>query len=158
MKAKLDSYQEITAHAKFHRRVKMLAFQTRSTKPKYRRIPELTTWHQSCSRSSGIRVSEWRETFDVTVVGNDLPDRSKVSGSLGWSDGVHNVRSPIVVYAFNVVDVNLSPQRKINCTSANTVVQNCMKKGKLTYSYCWGNEGFPSCLVDISFFFSSNSK
>lgn len=86
----------------FTEELKMLAFQTRSTRPKYHRIPELTTWHQSCSRSSGIRVSEWRETFDVTVVGNDLPDRSEVSGSLVWSDGVHNVRSPIVVYAFNV--------------------------------------------------------
>ncbi|KAM1654118.1 hypothetical protein ACFX2K_006553 [Malus domestica] len=38
--------------------------------------------------------------FDVTVGGSDLQDRSQVSGSLVWSDGVHSVRSPILVYAY----------------------------------------------------------
>ncbi|XP_068339137.1 subtilisin-like protease SBT4.6 [Pyrus communis] len=41
-------------------------------------------------------------TFDVIVTGSGLPDQSQVSGSLVWTDGVHSVRSPIVVYVFNV--------------------------------------------------------
>ncbi|KAM1341747.1 hypothetical protein ACFX13_006249 [Malus domestica] len=40
-------------------------------------------------------------TFDVIVTGSGLPDQSQVSGSLVWTDGVHSVRSPIVVYVFN---------------------------------------------------------
>lgn len=31
---------------------------------------------------------------------NEETDQSQVSGSLVWSDGVHSVRSPIVVYAY----------------------------------------------------------
>ncbi|CAN6556949.1 unnamed protein product [Malus baccata var. baccata] len=38
--------------------------------------------------------------FDVTVGGSDLQDRSQVSGSLVWSDGIHSVRSPILIYAY----------------------------------------------------------
>ncbi|KAK2647507.1 hypothetical protein Ddye_014996 [Dipteronia dyeriana] len=39
-----------------------------------------------------------KKSFAVTVAGKSLPENSMVSASLVWSDGVHNVRSPIVVY------------------------------------------------------------
>ena len=37
-------------------------------------------------------------SFVVTVAGKGLPFNTVVSTSLVWSDGVHSVRSPIVVY------------------------------------------------------------
>ncbi|KAM5583482.1 subtilisin-like protease SBT4.3 [Rosa sericea] len=36
-------------------------------------------------------------SFDVTVVGKGLIGGSLISSSLVWSDGIHNVRSPVVV-------------------------------------------------------------
>ncbi|XP_024197461.2 subtilisin-like protease SBT4.3 [Rosa chinensis] len=40
------------------------------------------------------------KTFDVTVAGKGLPDevQSHVSASLVWSDGIHSVRSPILIH------------------------------------------------------------
>ncbi|CAN6692812.1 unnamed protein product [Malus baccata var. baccata] len=37
-------------------------------------------------------------TFNMTVVGSDLPNGLQMSAALVWFDGTHNVRSPIVVY------------------------------------------------------------
>ena len=39
-----------------------------------------------------------KKSFVVTVSGKGLPANARVSASLVWSDGTHNVRSPIVVY------------------------------------------------------------
>ncbi|RWR75986.1 subtilisin-like protein protease SBT4.3 isoform X1 [Cinnamomum micranthum f. kanehirae] len=39
-----------------------------------------------------------KQSFIVTVAGKGLPVTSVLSTSLVWSDGVHNVRSPIVLY------------------------------------------------------------
>ncbi|TXG55614.1 hypothetical protein EZV62_020870 [Acer yangbiense] len=39
-----------------------------------------------------------KKSFVVTVAGKSLPVNSMVYASLVWSDGTHNVRSPIVVY------------------------------------------------------------
>lgn len=39
-----------------------------------------------------------KKSFNVTVVGEGLPDRTFASASLVWSDGIHNVRSPILVH------------------------------------------------------------
>ncbi|GAB4824344.1 hypothetical protein Ancab_007232 [Ancistrocladus abbreviatus] len=38
------------------------------------------------------------KSFDVTVAGAGLASRQKMSASLIWSDGIHRVRSPIVMY------------------------------------------------------------
>ena len=38
------------------------------------------------------------KSFIVTVSGKGKPSNTRVSASLVWSDGTHNVRSPIVVY------------------------------------------------------------
>ncbi|KAL9239850.1 hypothetical protein vseg_014131 [Gypsophila vaccaria] len=38
------------------------------------------------------------KSFKVTVAGDVLTSGTSVSGSLVWSDGIHNVRSPIVIY------------------------------------------------------------
>lgn len=39
-----------------------------------------------------------KHSFVVTVTGKVLSDANVISTSLVWSDGVHSVRSPIVVY------------------------------------------------------------
>lgn len=39
-----------------------------------------------------------KKSFNVSVVGKGLSIASHVSASLVWSDGIHNVRSPLVVY------------------------------------------------------------
>lgn len=40
-----------------------------------------------------------KQNFVVTLVGGALPRNSMLSSSLVWSDGAHNVRSPIVLYS-----------------------------------------------------------
>ncbi|KAL1213994.1 Subtilisin-like protease SBT4.13 [Cardamine amara subsp. amara] len=40
-----------------------------------------------------------KQSFRVTVIGGDLDSYVPSSANLIWSDGTHNVRSPIVVYA-----------------------------------------------------------
>ncbi|CAA7032245.1 unnamed protein product [Microthlaspi erraticum] len=40
-----------------------------------------------------------KQSFTVTVSGSDLGSKLPSSANLIWSDGTHNVRSPIVVYA-----------------------------------------------------------
>ncbi|KAK9734760.1 hypothetical protein RND81_04G161500 [Saponaria officinalis] len=49
---------------------------------------------------STLSFTSLKETksFNVTVVGNGLSKQSMVTASLIWSDGIHSVRSPIVVY------------------------------------------------------------
>ncbi|KAK9727175.1 hypothetical protein RND81_05G263500 [Saponaria officinalis] len=39
------------------------------------------------------------KSFDVVVVGEGVPYKGLVSSSIVWSDGIHSVRSPIVVYS-----------------------------------------------------------
>lgn len=41
------------------------------------------------------------KSFVVNVVGSGLAYYETATGSLVWSDGMHSVRSPLVVYAFN---------------------------------------------------------
>ena len=45
-----------------------------------------------------FETSGEKKSFIVTVSGKGLPASKMVSASLVWSDGTHNVRSPIVVY------------------------------------------------------------
>ena len=45
-----------------------------------------------------FRSSGEKNSFVVTVSGKGLPIKIRVSASIMWSDGTHNVRSPIVVY------------------------------------------------------------
>ncbi|KAK7837018.1 subtilisin-like protease sbt4.8, partial [Quercus suber] len=45
-----------------------------------------------------FRSSGEKKSFVVTVTGKGLPIKIRVSASIMWSDGTHNVRSPIVVY------------------------------------------------------------
>ncbi|XP_050235780.1 subtilisin-like protease SBT4.4 [Mercurialis annua] len=40
-----------------------------------------------------------KQSFEVSVVGDGLKSDEITSSSLVWSDGTHNVRSPIVIYA-----------------------------------------------------------
>ncbi|KAL1213989.1 Subtilisin-like protease SBT4.13 [Cardamine amara subsp. amara] len=40
-----------------------------------------------------------KQSFRVTVIGGNLDEQVPSSANLIWSDGTHNVRSPIVVYA-----------------------------------------------------------
>ncbi|KAK9734759.1 hypothetical protein RND81_04G161400 [Saponaria officinalis] len=49
---------------------------------------------------STLSFTSLKETksFNVTVVGSGLPKQSMATASLIWSDGIHGVRSPIVVY------------------------------------------------------------
>ena len=42
------------------------------------------------------------KSFEVIVKGSGLSQNSVVSTSLVWSDGTHNVRSPIVLHSLNV--------------------------------------------------------
>ncbi|CAN8253281.1 unnamed protein product [Cochlearia groenlandica] len=42
-----------------------------------------------------------KQSFTVTVTGRDVDSELPSSASLIWSDGTHNVRSPIVVYTYN---------------------------------------------------------
>ncbi|XP_010443669.1 PREDICTED: subtilisin-like protease SBT4.13 [Camelina sativa] len=41
-----------------------------------------------------------KQSFEVTVTGNDVDSEVPSSANLIWSDGIHNVRSPIVVYSY----------------------------------------------------------
>ncbi|OMO56560.1 hypothetical protein COLO4_35608 [Corchorus olitorius] len=41
-----------------------------------------------------------RKSFNVTVTGKSLESSSMVSASLVWSDGIHTVRSPIIVHTY----------------------------------------------------------
>ncbi|GMJ00874.1 hypothetical protein like AT5G59100 [Hibiscus trionum] len=41
-----------------------------------------------------------KKSYNVTVKGKALGEASKVSASLTWSDGIHNVRSPIVIHTY----------------------------------------------------------
>ncbi|KAE8697436.1 putative Subtilisin serine endopeptidase family protein [Hibiscus syriacus] len=41
-----------------------------------------------------------KKTYNVTVKGKALSEQSMVSGSLRWSDGIHMVRSPIVIHSY----------------------------------------------------------
>ncbi|XP_050280574.1 subtilisin-like protease SBT4.13 [Quercus robur] len=45
-----------------------------------------------------FKSSGEKKSFFVTVSGKGLPIKTRVSASIVWSDGIHNVRSPIVVY------------------------------------------------------------
>ncbi|KAL4599122.1 hypothetical protein ACB092_11G104600 [Castanea dentata] len=45
-----------------------------------------------------FKSSGEKKSFVVTVSGKGLPIKTRVSASIVWSDGIHNVRSPIVVY------------------------------------------------------------
>ncbi|KAK1299410.1 hypothetical protein QJS10_CPB14g01672 [Acorus calamus] len=67
-----------------------------------------STYRAVVSASSGIHVSvepnvlsfhalNQKQGFVVTVSGAELPEGSLVSASVVWSDGLHSVRSPIVV-------------------------------------------------------------
>ncbi|KAK9734758.1 hypothetical protein RND81_04G161300 [Saponaria officinalis] len=49
---------------------------------------------------STLSFTSLKETksFNVTVIGTGLPEQSMATASLIWSDGIHSVRSPIVVY------------------------------------------------------------
>ncbi|XP_074369987.1 subtilisin-like protease SBT4.3 [Apium graveolens] len=42
-----------------------------------------------------------KKSFVVVVTGKGLQENTKLSASLVWTDGIHSVRSPIVVYSFN---------------------------------------------------------
>lgn len=42
-----------------------------------------------------------KQSFMVTVSGDSIGTKQPVTANLIWSDGTHNVRSPIVVYAMN---------------------------------------------------------
>ncbi|KAK7256206.1 hypothetical protein RIF29_29644 [Crotalaria pallida] len=42
-----------------------------------------------------------KQSFIVTITGGKLPSQTVLTSSLVWSDGTHNVRSPIVVQASN---------------------------------------------------------
>ncbi|CAH2069452.1 unnamed protein product [Thlaspi arvense] len=46
-----------------------------------------------------------KQSFKVTVTGSDLDSELPSSANLIWSDGTHNVRSPIVVYTDVLYDV-----------------------------------------------------
>ncbi|KAK9734763.1 hypothetical protein RND81_04G161800 [Saponaria officinalis] len=52
---------------------------------------------------STLSFASLKETksFNVTVVGSGLPMQSMATASLIWSDGIHNVRSPIVVFTLH---------------------------------------------------------
>ncbi|KAM1167372.1 hypothetical protein ACFX14_029259 [Malus domestica] len=71
---------------KFHRRVKNVGLPNSTNKAKIlsnskldvKVVPEVLAFES---------LNE-EKTFDVTVDGNDLPDRSKVAGSLVWSDEI----------------------------------------------------------------------
>ncbi|KAK8544362.1 hypothetical protein V6N13_056144 [Hibiscus sabdariffa] len=41
-----------------------------------------------------------KKSYNVTVKGKALAEWSMVSASLTWSDGIHNVRSPIVIHIY----------------------------------------------------------
>ncbi|GMJ00872.1 hypothetical protein like AT3G46850 [Hibiscus trionum] len=41
-----------------------------------------------------------KKSFNVTVKGKALGEMSMASASLTWSDGIHNVRSPIVIHTY----------------------------------------------------------
>ncbi|KAK9734757.1 hypothetical protein RND81_04G161200 [Saponaria officinalis] len=53
---------------------------------------------------SSLSFTSLKETksFKVTVSGSKLPPSRLVSASLVWTDGVHKVRSPIVVYTLSL--------------------------------------------------------
>lgn len=42
-----------------------------------------------------------KQSFTVTVSGDNIGTKQPLSANLIWSDGTHNVRSPIVVYAMS---------------------------------------------------------
>ncbi|XP_019095865.1 PREDICTED: subtilisin-like protease SBT4.13 isoform X1 [Camelina sativa] len=42
-----------------------------------------------------------KQSFMVTVTGNDVNSELPSSANLIWSDGIHNVRSPIVIYIYD---------------------------------------------------------
>ncbi|KAM1148723.1 hypothetical protein ACFX2B_029093 [Malus domestica] len=96
MRAKVEPTNPFSVN--FHRRVKNVGLANSTYKAKIflnskvdiKVVPELLSFKS---------LNEEKD-FDVTVVGSGLPDQSQVSGSLVWSDGVHSVRSPIVVYAY----------------------------------------------------------
>lgn len=48
-----------------------------------------------------MRSMHEKKSFTVTISGNGPQAEKLVSAHLIWSDGVHHVRSPIVVYATN---------------------------------------------------------
>ncbi|KAL4383699.1 hypothetical protein GQ457_15G028700 [Hibiscus cannabinus] len=41
-----------------------------------------------------------KKSYNVTVTGKALAKMSMASASLTWSDGIHNVRSPIVIHTY----------------------------------------------------------
>ncbi|KAJ4829906.1 hypothetical protein Tsubulata_025135 [Turnera subulata] len=43
--------------------------------------------------------SNKKKSFRVTIAGRGLRDKTMVTASLVWSDGIHSVRSPIIAYA-----------------------------------------------------------
>jgi hypothetical protein len=45
-----------------------------------------------------------KQSFTVTVSGSNIDPKLPSSANLIWSDGTHNVRSPIVVYTYSVSD------------------------------------------------------
>ncbi|XP_068339136.1 subtilisin-like protease SBT4.5 [Pyrus communis] len=79
---------------KFHRRVKNVGLPNSTYKAKISLNSKVDIKVVLEVRSFELNVEK---TFDVIVVGRDLPKGLQVSGSLVWSDGVHNFRSPIVV-------------------------------------------------------------
>ncbi|XVF24982.1 hypothetical protein REPUB_Repub13aG0174200 [Reevesia pubescens] len=50
-----------------------------------------------------FKLLQEKKTFDVTVTGEGLNSSAMVSASLVWLDGIHIVRSPIVVHTFRGV-------------------------------------------------------
>ncbi|VVB16570.1 unnamed protein product [Arabis nemorensis] len=48
-----------------------------------------------------MKLLNEKQSFTVTVTGSGLDPKLPSSASLIWSDGTHNVRSPIVVYTFD---------------------------------------------------------
>ncbi|KZV44979.1 Subtilase 4.13 isoform 2 [Dorcoceras hygrometricum] len=69
----------------------------------YKAITSTSTDYNITVKPSVLKFSTLNEKQSFSVIVNGkISDRGMLSASLEWSDGVHNVRSPIVVYSVDV--------------------------------------------------------
>ncbi|OMO91148.1 Peptidase S8, subtilisin-related protein [Corchorus olitorius] len=86
----------------FHRTVKNVGHANSTYKAQVSRNPKLKV--EVLPAVLSFKALEEKKSFNVTVRGGALQNRTMLSTTLIWSDGTHFVRSPILVHTYPSVD------------------------------------------------------
>ncbi|KAL1208469.1 Subtilisin-like protease SBT4.4 [Cardamine amara subsp. amara] len=85
----------------FQRTVTNVGTQNSIYKAKVVASPGSKLFSQVLPSALSMKSMNEKQSFTVTVSGDNIGTKQPLSANLIWSDGTHNVRSPIVVYAMS---------------------------------------------------------